>query len=213
MSKENDGLYYLPQKLELRQPATASYFRKSSVHLHIKVSLFPIFLLQSRMLICKEIWHYKPGHLSHFRIKLLQSFHSSNFMWIKSKFMYYICPLAGRKDFHFLLVLLHIQPFDLICNCDIWGPFSTSSWNGCHYFLTIVVTLGVHFMRSKDQTRYCTYSINLLFHLIETQFNSKIKEGLVIWYWLRIQHASSQKERASGLFAWMLLLHLHLHLH
>ena len=61
-------------------------------------------------------------------------------------------------------------------HCDIWKPFSKNSRNVCQYFLTMVDDFSrytwIHLMQFKAQTRAYIQSF---FHLIENQFNCKIK--------------------------------------
>jgi len=102
-----------------------------------------------------NLWHFRLGHLSDSRIKLLQ--HIIPDCNVVSNKCCSVCPLAKqhRLPFH-VSTSISKQSFDLI-HCDIWGPFSVKSTNGSQFFLTIVDDYTrftwVYLMHSKSQTR------------------------------------------------------------
>jgi hypothetical protein len=165
VGKEANGLFYLLEKPELHQPDISSCnftFASFMFSAHVKY-------------VSTDLWHYRLGHLSPSRLKIL---HANNPQISCDLFSLpcTVCPLARNKRLPFPhSVTSSISIFDLI-HCDIWEPYSVSSRAGHHYFLTIVDDYShytwIHFMKSKDQTRT---HIQALFHFIETQFNSKIK--------------------------------------
>jgi hypothetical protein len=94
----------------------------------------------------------------------------------KSNKAYYVCPLAKQHKVSFptsITYSTHI--FDFI-HCDIWSPFSTPSSNNTKFFLTIIDDYSrftwAFLMQNKSQTQLLLKSF---FHLVETQFNLKIK--------------------------------------
>ena len=87
-----------------------------------------------------------------------------------------ICPLAKQKRLPFT-PSSHISShcFDLI-HCDLWGPFSTPTIDGCKFFLTIVDDCSrctwVYLLKHKSQTQAILEQFYLM---IEAQFSRKIK--------------------------------------
>jgi hypothetical protein len=83
-----------------------------------------------------DVWHYRLGHPSISRIKLLHE-HVSEIS-CNSESVCPICPLAKQHKLSFpISTSVSKSPFDLV-HCDIWGPLATKSINGSAYFLTIV---------------------------------------------------------------------------
>ena len=87
-----------------------------------------------------------------------------------------ICLLAKQKRLPFT-PNSHVSShrFDLI-HCDLWGPFSTPTIDGCKFFLTIVDDYSrctwVYLLKHKSQTQAILEQFYLV---IETQFSQKIK--------------------------------------
>ena len=83
------------------------------------------------------IWHARLGHLSDAKLALLNK---NNVSFVNSNETFHcdICPLAKQKRLPFN-PSSHISNdcFDLI-HCDLWGPFSVSTIDGCKFFFTIV---------------------------------------------------------------------------
>ena len=84
-----------------------------------------------------HIWHARLEHLSDAKLALMNE---NNLPLINSneKFHCDICPLAKQKRLP-LNTSSHISSewFDLI-HCDLQGPYSVSTIDGCRFFLTIV---------------------------------------------------------------------------
>jgi hypothetical protein len=121
-----------------------------------------------------DVWHYRLGHPSISRIKLLHE-HVSEIS-CNSESVCPICPLAKQHKLSFpVSTSVSKSPFDLV-HCDIWGPLATKSINGSAYFLTIVDDFTrftwVHLMQHKSQTKSL---IQAFFNLVQTQFKSKVK--------------------------------------
>lgn len=82
-------------------------------------------------------WHFRLGHLSNEKLKLIEK--NSAFVQSSSFSHCDICNQAKlrRSSFPINDKVLCSNWFDLI-HCDIWGPFSVASLHNHHYFLTIV---------------------------------------------------------------------------
>jgi hypothetical protein len=158
VGRENAGLFHLLNNSEL------SSFT------------FPNVLAHSLSVkqVSSDIWHFRLGHLSDSRLKLLSQYDSS--ISVNTNNCYTVCPLAKQHRLPFPVSdSISNKNFNLI-HCDIWGPYSTDSLNGIKYFLTIVDDFSrftwVHLMVTKSQTRHLLVSF---LNLIETQFNTKVK--------------------------------------
>ena len=83
-----------------------------------------------------------------------------------------ICPLAKQKRLPFT-PSSHVSShyFDLI-HCDLWGPFSTPTIDGCKFFLTIVDDCSrctwVYLLKHKSQIQAILEQFYLM---IEAQFS------------------------------------------
>jgi hypothetical protein len=124
--------------------------------------------------VSSDMWHYRLGHPSNSRIKLLSQYDSH--ISFDQNNCCSVCPLAKQHRLAFPVSHSFSKaPFDLV-HCDIWGPFSVASLTGAKYFLTIVDDCTrftwIHLMNNKSQTRSLLISF---FNLIETQFQHKIK--------------------------------------
>jgi hypothetical protein len=121
-----------------------------------------------------NVWHYRLGHVSNSRIKLLQSLIPS--IDCNSADVCTVCPLAKQRKLSFPVSISTSQSVFEMIHCDIWGPFSVHSINGSRYFLTIVDDFSrytwVYLLHSKSQTRQL---IQTFFALIHTQFHVDIK--------------------------------------
>jgi hypothetical protein len=157
VGKEHEGLFYLVNKPV--KPASS-------------ISI-PVVSLSVKS-VSSDIWHYRLGHLSTACLKILSQLDSS--ISVDSNKCCTICPLAKQHRLSFPVShSVSNKAFDLL-HCDIWGPFSTDSFNGVKYFLTIVDDYSrftwVHLMVAKSQTRNL---IKSFIHMVETQFESKVK--------------------------------------
>ena len=149
VGEEKDGLYYL---LQQPKPSHSKLLSSSQISQPIHLRHFSVLLKN----VSTEKWHYRLGHLSDSILPMLQSSIPS---LLCNSNPCSICPLAIQKCVSFLVSLFKSNKiFDLI-HCDIWGPFSANSINGCHYFVTIVDDFSrytsIHLMQSKAQT--CAY--------------------------------------------------------
>jgi hypothetical protein len=131
----------------------------------------PSFLVHSLLVkyVSSDVWHYRLEHLSDSR-----QYYSS--ICVNSNKCCTICPLAKQHRLPFpIRTSCSNKIFDLI-HCDSWGPFSANSLNGVKYFLTIVNDCSrltwIHLMVAKSQTQNL---ITAFIHLVETQFDSKVK--------------------------------------
>jgi hypothetical protein len=122
----------------------------------------------------KALWHFRLGHTSLHRMKLLHS--KFPYIVVDNKGVCDICHIARQKKIPFTVSLNKaVSPFDII-HCDIWGPISTKSIHGYSYFLTIVDDYSrftwIMLMKSKAETRQKLIDF---VNLIDTQHNTKIK--------------------------------------
>jgi hypothetical protein len=167
VGKECGGLFHL-----LDQPELPSPVYKSA--LHSSISSVPSSHSFSVKHVSSDVWHFRLGHLSDSRIKLLSQYDSS--ITVDSNKCCTICYLAKQHRLPFPVSdSISNKIFDLV-HCDIWGPFSNDSLNGVKYFLTIVDDYSrftwVHLMVAKSQTRNLLVSF---INLVETQFATKVK--------------------------------------
>jgi hypothetical protein len=83
-----------------------------------------------------NLWHYRLGHPSHSRIKLIQTIIPSISCIQES--ICPICPLSKQRKLPFpVSISFSTSVFELL-HCDVWGPMAINSINGSKYFLTIV---------------------------------------------------------------------------
>ena len=114
-------------------------------------------------------------HLSNAKLALIRN-NNVHLSTINKDVHCEIYPLAKQKRLPFpSSTHVSLECFDLI-HCDLWGPFSTPTIDGCRYFLTIVDDCSrctwVYLLKHKSQTQpileqFCT--------MIETQFLKKVK--------------------------------------
>lgn len=155
VGRENDGLFHLLDSPVLPSPVISAH------SLSVKQ-------------VSSDVWHFRLGHLSDSRIKLLSQYDPS--ISVNTNNCCTVCPLAKQRRLPFpVSESTSNKIFDLV-HCDIWGPFSTDSLNGVKYFLTIVDDFSrftwVHLMVSKSQTRSLLVSF---INLVANQFNTMVK--------------------------------------
>lgn len=98
----------------------------------------PVSLLPSVHISCNSIntdlWHQRLGHMSVSRMNLLPFINKTNFLH-----HFTVCPLSKQTRIVFpkASVSRALHYFALL-NMDVWGPFRVPTYNGEHYFLTIV---------------------------------------------------------------------------
>jgi hypothetical protein len=162
LKKKLDCFYLLPEN-EVSSNASESI---PSFHKHVSFNSI-------KEPSC-DLWHYRLGHPSNSRIRLIQSIVPA--ISCKQNEICSICPLAKQHKLLFpVSVSISEFPFDLL-HCDIWGPMATSSINGSKFFLTIVDDCTrftwVHLMQHKSQTASIIHSFS---NMVQTQFKTKIK--------------------------------------
>ncbi|KAJ4961187.1 hypothetical protein NE237_021097 [Protea cynaroides] len=118
--------------------------------------------------VSPEMWHFRLGHPSP---------HTTHIPSLQ----YYtgvcdVCPLAKHTCSPFPTCNSHsTHPFALI-HCDIWGPYSTLSYTGCKYFLTLMDdytrTTWVFLMKYKSDT---FIMLSHFFSMVATQFSTTVK--------------------------------------
>lgn len=122
-----------------------------------------------------KLWHQRLGHLPYPAMSNIPGIpHKLN---SEQNEVCVICPKARQTKLSFpSSYITSKQKFDLI-HIDTWGPYSTPTYNGHRYFLTIV----------DDFTR-CTWTLLLstksnafpilkaFFAMVERQFDVKIKK-------------------------------------
>ncbi|CAN1754083.1 Retrovirus-related Pol polyprotein from transposon TNT 1-94 [Linum perenne] len=121
-----------------------------------------------------NLWHWRLGHASLDRVKLLQScnptIESENILHCQ------VCHLAKQKRLSFPVSdSTAAHSFDLI-HVDIWGPLATESYDKFSYFLTIVDDYSrgvwVYLMKHKSESRNYLESFCLM---VKNQFGRTVK--------------------------------------
>lgn len=101
--------------------------------------------------------HFRPGHLSTPRLRVLQSLHSS--IIVPSFDHCHVCHLAKQRKLSFpVSSFVSSSCFDLV-HVDLWGPATVISVHGHKYFLTIVDDKSrftwLFLLKSKADARSC----------------------------------------------------------
>lgn len=82
-----------------------------------------------------DLWHWRLGNPSNSHLKDLAK--SNNDVFFSSICPCHVCPLAKQTRLPFPRSSVSTNNPSNLVHCDIWGPYSTPSLNGAHYFLTI----------------------------------------------------------------------------
>ena len=95
-------------------------------------------VVSSSVMLKTDVWHYRLGHSSAVKIRLLQNKLQFPVSLSSLESHCKICHMAKQKRLPFASYN-HLSPnaFDLI-HIDIWGLFSVATHAGQRYFLTIV---------------------------------------------------------------------------
>lgn len=120
-------------------------------------------------------WHHRLSHLSSKRLALIKDTLHIKESFSNSKSCT-VCPLAKQKKLSFSSNNhVALNTFDII-HADIWGPLSTSTYNGYRYFLTLVDDAScftwVYLPRHKSDVLGIIPSF---FKMVATQFSKNIK--------------------------------------
>ena len=158
LGKEYKGLYLLEESTSTSSNCSTDFHSVNNFHAVNNVHVQP------------HVWHYRLGHLSNAKSALLK--HKDVPIFNENKMVdCEICPLAKQKRLPFT-PNSHVSShrFDLI-HCDLWGPFSTPTIDGCKFFLTIVDDCSrctwVYLLKHKSQTQAILEQFYLM---VETQF-------------------------------------------
>jgi hypothetical protein len=165
LGREKSGLFHLLLP-ESRRHSSAV---KTSIPIRANVSALSPFKNS-----VSDIWHFRLGHISNSRIKLLHD--SIPAISCNPFTICTVCPLAKQRRLVFPVSSSNSNSVFELIHCDIWGPFAVSSINGSHYFLTIVDDFSrytwIYLLHSKSQT---SHIIQSFYSLVLTQFKVKIK--------------------------------------
>jgi hypothetical protein len=122
LGKERHGLFYLQQS-----DSTSSV---NSICFNVSIKS-----------VSDDIWHYRLGHLSLAKLRLLHA--SFPEISVNTKHVCTICPLAKQRSFPFAVSKsVSNFLFDLV-HCDIWGPLYVPSTNGSNIFSLLLIHLVV----------------------------------------------------------------------
>jgi hypothetical protein len=166
VGEEVAGLFYLMQA------------NKVSTNASISAPSIPSFFKHLSFNSIKDpscnLWHYRLGHPSHSRIKLIQTIVPSISCIQES--VCSICHLAKQRKLPFPISNSFSTSIFELLHCDVWGPMAINSINGSRFFLTIVDDYSrftwVHLMQHKSQTSSIIQSFS---NMVQTQFHTKIK--------------------------------------
>lgn len=118
------------------------------------------------------VWHNRLGHLSDHILKIVGN--KIDFPFPSKSCQ--ICPLAKFRKLPFIAHNNYTaSSFDLI-HCDIWGPFQTPTYDGKHYFLTLVDDCTRYtWVRLLQHKSEAPHLIKCFFTIVKTQFDKTIK--------------------------------------
>lgn len=117
------------------------------------------------------VCHQRLGHLPIYKLKLLCDLNDTSEIHSCD-----VCPKARQHRLPFpRSTICTSHPFELI-HLDLWGPYHTPTYNGYHYFLTIVDdysrTTWTHLLSTKSNA---LQTIIAFLAMVETQFNTKVQ--------------------------------------
>ena len=120
------------------------------------------------------LWYTRLGHPSYSKFSLLRIVLDVN---VSNKLdCCDVCHFSKQKRLPFVCSN-HVsnKPFELI-HCDLWGPFTTCTFDGFKYFLTIVDDFTrctwVYLVKQKSDTQFL---LPQFANMVKTQFNATIK--------------------------------------
>jgi hypothetical protein len=160
------GLFYLMQA------------NKVSANASISAPFIPSFFKHLSFNSIKDpscnLWHYRLGHPSHSRMKLIQSIVPS--ISCKHDSVCPICPLAKQHKLPFPISSSFSTIVFELLHCDVWGHMAINSINRSRLFLTNVYDYTqftwVYLMQHKSQTSSIIQSFS---NMVQTKFQTKIK--------------------------------------
>lgn len=120
-----------------------------------------------------KLWHYRLGHLPYNAMKNIKSVSLSSHI---NEFPCDICPMARQCKPPFPLSSINTTHCFELLHVDTWGPFSTPTYKGEKYFLTIVDDFSRctwTFLLSSKSDSFPTLKHYLSF--IDRQFSAKVK--------------------------------------
>jgi len=159
IAKESNGLYYI-QRPPLLKTGVPS----------LENDMFP----SSCNSMYSQLWHYRLGHLLVDKLQRIDCIRID--LPSNKRFVCDTCHYAKQKRNSFPISTTSSSCCFELVHTDIWGPFSTASFSGDYYFLTIVDDYSrytwLHLMSHKSHARkllqdFCAY--------VQTQFNVCIK--------------------------------------
>jgi len=109
-----------------------------------------------------KLWHFRMGHLSYDRLKILSSYYSN----ISIGFVHPCdtCHFAKQKRLPLPSSSTKSTQFFYLLHVDIWDPFNHVFVEGCKYFLTVVDYFNrytwICLMKTKVET--CTHLQNFI---------------------------------------------------
>lgn len=87
-----------------------------------------------------------------------------------------VCLRAKQTRSSFLISGNKASDLFQLIHCDLWGPYSTSSLSGAHYFLSIVDdhsrAIWIYLIDDKSEVAGC---MKFFCSMVKTQFNKQVK--------------------------------------
>jgi hypothetical protein len=123
-----------------------------------------------------NLWHCHLDYIFDSRTKLIDDRFVRDNLLINKTSPCCICPLTKQHRLPFPINSHKSSSIFELVHCDIWWSCSTNAYDVSRYFLTLVDDLSrttwVYLLQTKSEIRKC---IESFYHLVETQFNYKIK--------------------------------------